>query len=83
MFEKEPRLTVKGLLIALLKGKFHKASDSEMQGFAGCEGEGWIWDYKVGCIVVDLMGDHMIAQIFEEDHCWEFDPENRCFNQLL
>ncbi len=78
----EPKLQEKELLLALLEGKFHKASDSEMEGFPGCEGEGWIWDYDIGCAFVDFMGDHMLVQIFEDDHAWNFNPENRCFEQL-
>ena len=82
MIEKNPKLQVKELLLALLKGKFQKASHSEMEGFAGCEGEGWIWTYYYGCVVIDFMGDHIIAQVFEDDHGWQFNPEDRCFEQL-
>ena len=82
----EPKLCVSELLGALLEGKFHITSDSEMEGFAGCEGEGWIWSYQYGFVVIDFMGDHMIAQVFEidddSDHVWNFNPEDRCFEQL-
>ena len=85
---KEPNLQVNELLYALLEGKFHRASNSEMEGFAGCEGEGWIWSYQYGFVIIDFMEDHMIAQVFEmdidtdSDHVWAFNPEDRCFEQL-
>ncbi len=84
----EPKLSVSELLHALLEGKFTKASDDEMEGFAGCEGEGWIFSYYNGCVFIDFMGDHMIAQVFESsddgecDGIWNFNPEGRCFEQL-
>ncbi len=78
----DPKLNVGELLLAILGGKFHKGSDSMMEGFAGCEGQGWIWSYHNGCVVIDLMGDHMVAQVFEEDLIWHFNSEDRCFEQI-
>lgn len=86
MIEKNPKLQVKELLLALLKGEFQKASHSEMEGFAGCEGEGWIWTYQHGFVVIDFMKNSLIAQVFEIDgecdYAWQFDPEGGCFEQL-
>jgi len=77
-----PKITASEILLALLEGKFKRASDSECDGFAGCEGECWLYDYSAGVIVADLCSKEIVIQVFEYDHCWSFDFKGRGFELI-
>ena len=77
-----PKITVSEVLLALLEGKFKRASNGEQEGFAGCEGECWLWDSKYGVVVADLCITVIVIQVFEDDFCWSFDFRDGEFELL-
>ena len=77
MEEKVCPVDVSVILIAMIKGKFRKMLENELEAFAGIEGNGWIWEEKTFTVVCDL-DNSLNFNIMQDESCWaiEIDAYN-------
>ncbi len=73
---------------ALIGGLFHKATRDEQEGFAGCEGECWLWENGDEIIVADFHNystrfSLMATDAEGEQHEWILNPFTREFRQII
>lgn len=61
---------------AMLRGEFRPMTDSDLEGFAGVEYDGWIAEIEGYLVVVDhCPGEGCIVSVTDSDNLLEWDYE--------